>query len=209
AMSIVGGHGDFKAGLNGEVNASHLVNGPDDMRRAVREQFTKGAKNVKLMATGGIMYLGGEVDDTELSFEAKKMAEEQAHSMKMAVEEAHCKHMTVCAHAEGRLGIHYAVVAGVDSVEHGFYLDDNDLALMKKQGTFLSPTLTAGRTIVVHGKDVVPEFSYRKMCAVVDDFYNHVGHAIKEGVRLAMGTDAGTYFNRFSDTPNELVELVR
>jgi imidazolonepropionase-like amidohydrolase len=117
--------------------------------------------------------------------------------------------MTVCAHAEGRLGIHYAVVAGVDSVEHGFYLDDNDLALMKKQGTFLSPTLTAGRTIVVHGKDVVPEFSYRKMCTVVDDFYNHVGHAIKEGVKLAMGTDAGTYFNRFSDTPNELVELVR
>src|SRR5699024_5325755 len=118
----------------------------------------------------GIMSLGDEVDDTELSLE----------EMKMAVEEAHSKHMTVCAHAEGRLGIHYAVVAGVDSVEHGFYLDDNDLALMKKQGTFLSPTLTAGRTIVVHGKDVVPEFSYRKMCAVVDDFYNHVGHAIKE-----------------------------
>ena len=54
-MSIVGGHGDFKVGLNGEQNASHLVNGPEDMRRAVREQFAKGAKNVKLMATGGIM----------------------------------------------------------------------------------------------------------------------------------------------------------
>lgn len=104
AMSIVGGHGDFKVGLNGEQNASHLVNGPEDMRRAVREQFAKGAKNVKLMATGGIMSLGDEVDDTELSLE----------EMKMAVEEAHSKHMTVCAHAEGRRGIHYAVVAGVD-----------------------------------------------------------------------------------------------
>ena len=73
-MSIVGGHGDFKVGLNGEQNASHLVNGPEDMRRAVREQFTKGAKNVKLMATGGIMSLGDEVDDTELSLEEMKMA---------------------------------------------------------------------------------------------------------------------------------------
>ncbi|NRO74234.1 hypothetical protein IMAU20067_01076 [Lactobacillus helveticus] len=67
----------------------------------------------------------------------------------MAVAEAHSKHMTVCAHAEGRLGIHYAVVAGVDSVEHGFYVSDDNIELMKQQGTFLSPTLIAGHQIAV------------------------------------------------------------
>src|SRR5699024_12685405 len=84
-MSIVGGHGDFKVGLNGEQNASHLVNGPEDMRRAVREQFAKGAKNVKLMATGGIMSLGDQVDDTEFSFEERKWGVQKAHSRQMTV----------------------------------------------------------------------------------------------------------------------------
>lgn len=71
----------------------------------------------------------------------------------MAVKETHSKHMTICAHAEGRLGIHYAVVAGVDSVEHGFYVSDEDIELMKNQGTFLSPTLIAGHQIAVYGKE--------------------------------------------------------
>ena len=198
-ISILGGHADYMVGENKDENVSHLVNSPDDVRRAVREQFKKGAENVKLMATGGIMSQGDQVDDTELSLE----------EMKMAVEEAHSKHMTVCAHAEGRLGIHYAVVAGVDSVEHGFYVSDEDIELMKKQGTFLSPTLIAGRLIVDHGKGKLSDFSYQKMCDHVDAFYAHVGKAIKAGVKLALGTDAGTFMNPLENSSKELVELVR
>lgn len=171
----------------------------DDVRKAVREQFKKGAENIKLMATGGVMSQGDQIDDTELSLE----------EMKMAVQEAHSKHMTVCAHAEGRLGIHYAVMAGVDSVEHGFYLSDEDIELMKEQGTFLSPTLIAGHQIVEYGKEKMSDFSYQKMCDHVDAFYEHVGNAIKSGVKLALGTDAGTYCNTINDTPKELVELTR
>lgn len=199
AISIPGGHGDSPVGLNNEFNACHLVNSPDEVRKAVRSQFKKGAENIKLMATGGIMSQGDQVDDTELSLP----------EMKTAAEEAHSKHMTVCAHAEGRLGIHYAVLAGVDSVEHGFYVSDEDIARMKKQGTFLSPTLIAGHQIAVHGKDKMSAFSYKKMCDTVDDFYAHVGKAIKAGVKLALGTDAGTLYNPLFGTAKELVELVR
>lgn len=202
-VSILGGHSDRPLGdplyTRGTPNYSHLVNSPDDVRRAVREQFKKGATNVKLMATGGIMSQGDQIDDTELSLE----------EIQMAVKEAHSKHMTVCAHAEGRLGIHYAVVAGVDSVEHGFYVSDEDIELMKKQGTFLSPTLIAGHQIAVYGKGKMTDFSYKKMCQHVDAFYEHVGKAIKAGVKLALGTDAGTFMNPLKNTAKELTELVR
>ena len=196
-ISILGGHGDQP--LEDNKNASHLVNSPDDVRKAVREQFKKGAENIKLMVTGGIMSQGDEIDDTELSLE----------EMQMAVKEAHSKHMTICAHAEGRLGIHYAVFAGVDSVEHGFYVSDEDIELMKKQGTFLSPTLIAGHQIAVYGKGKMSDFSYRKMCEHVNAFYKNVGKAIKSGVKLALGTDAGTFMNPLKDTAKELTELTR
>ena len=196
-ISILGGHGDQP--LEDNKNASHLVNSPDDVRKAVREQFKKGAENIKLMATGGIMSQGDEIDDTELSLE----------EMQMAVKEAHSKHMTICAHAEGRLGIHYAVVAGVDSVEHGFYVSDEDIELMKKQGTFLSPTLIAGHQIAVYGKGKMSDFSYQKMCEHVNAFYKNVGKAIESGVKLALGTDAGTFMNPLKDTAKELTELTK
>lgn len=198
-VSMPGGHGDSLVGENLDQNVSHIVNSVDDVRKAVREQFKKGAENIKLMATGGVMSQGDQIDDTELSLE----------EMQMAVEEAHSKHMTVCAHAEGRLGIHYAVVAGVDSVEHGFYLSDEDVELMKKQGTFLSPTLIAGHQIVESGKGKMSDFSYQKMCSHVDAFYENVGKAIKSGVKLALGTDAGTYNNPLWNTSKELVELTK
>lgn len=202
-ISILGGHSDRVLGApmydHGTPNYSHLVNSADDVRKAVREQFKKGAKNIKLMATGGIMSQGDQIDDTELSLE----------EMKVAVEEAHSKHMTVCAHAEGQLGIHYAVVAGVDSIEHGFYVSDEDIELMKKQHTFLSPTLIAGHQIAVYGKGKMTDFSYQKMCQHVDAFYAHVGKAIKAGVNLALGTDAGTFMNPLENTAKELRELVR
>lgn len=128
-MCITGGHADFVEGENGETTWGHLVDSTDEMRHAVRLNFKEGAQNIKVMSTGGVMSATDRIDDTELT-----VAE-----MKTAVEEAHSKHMTVTAHAEGGNGIHNAILAGVDSVEHGSYVSGDDIQLMLKQGTYLTP----------------------------------------------------------------------
>ena len=200
-VTVIGGHADGRVGEEDDEPSSWTVNGPDDVRRAVRSQFKKGAENVKLMATGGIMSTTDLVDDVELSFE----------EVKTAVEEAHSKHMTVCAHAQGALGIHYCVEAGVDSVEHGFYVTDEDIETMKEKGTFLSPTLIAGYQVAhyPHPDVHLSAFSIQKMQNALQDFYDHVGRAVKAGVKLAMGTDAGTPNNPLSESWRELVELTK
>lgn len=198
-MSMTGGHGDFVEGENGETTWGYLVDSPDEMRHAVREAFKKGARNIKVMATGGVMSATDRVDDTELSLE----------ELQMAVKEAHSKHLTVAAHAEGDRGIHNAVVAGVDSVEHGCYVRPEDVELMKKKGTYLTPTLIAGYTIPKFGQGKLPQYMLDKAEAFLDDFFKNVGYAIKSGVKLAYGTDSGTPFNDFKDAPMELALMVK
>lgn len=198
-MSMTGGHGDFVEGENGETTWGYLVDSPDEMRHAVREAFKKGARNIKVMATGGVMSATDRVDDTELSLE----------ELQMAVEEAHSKHLTVAAHAEGDRGIHNAVVAGVDSVEHGCYVRPEDVELMKKKGTYLTPTLIAGYTIPKFGQGKLPQYMLDKAEAFLDDFFKNVGYAIKSGVKLVYGTDSGTPFNGFKDAPMELALMVK
>lgn len=198
-MSMTGGHGDFTEGENGETTWGYLVDSPEEMRHAVRLAFKEGAKNIKVMATGGVMSATDQVDDTELSLE----------ELQMAVKEAHSKHLTVAAHAEGSRGIHNAVVAGVDSVEHGCYVQDEDIDLMKEKGTYLTPTLIAGYTIPEYGQGKLPQYMLDKASAFLDDFFEHVGKAIEAGVKLSFGTDSGTPFNQFKDAPQELSLMVK
>lgn len=192
-MSMTGGHGDFQEGTYGEKNWGYLTDSQDEMRKAVRTAFKHGAKNIKVMATGGVMSPTDQIDDTELS-----LAEIQT-----AVEEAHSKHMTVAAHAEGRQGIHNAIVAGVDSVEHGSYVSDEDIELMLEKGTFLTPTLIAGYTIPTYGQGKLPQYMLDKASAFLDDYFANIGKAIKAGVKISFGTDSGTPFNDFTDVPVE------
>ncbi|GAJ26274.1 aryldialkylphosphatase related protein [Liquorilactobacillus sucicola DSM 21376 = JCM 15457] len=193
-MSMTGGHGDFVEGWDGETTWGYLTDSPDDMRKAVRQAFKIGAKNIKLMATGGVMSATDQIDDIELSLE----------ELKIAVEEAHSKHMTVSAHAEGEKGIHNAVLAGVDSIEHGSYVSDEDIELMLAQGTFLTPTLIAAYTIPKYGKGKLPQYMLDKASAFMDKYFERIGAAIKAGVKISFGTDAGTPFNGFKDTTFEL-----
>ncbi|WP_057896484.1 metal-dependent hydrolase family protein [Liquorilactobacillus oeni] len=193
-MSMTGGHGDFIEGWDGETTWGHLTDSPDEMRKAVRQAFKIGAKNIKVMATGGVMSATDQIDDTELSLE----------ELKTAVEEAHSKHMTVAAHAEGERGIHNAVLAGVDSIEHGSYVSDEDIELMLKQGTFLTPTLIAAYTIPKYGKGKLPQYMLDKASSFMDKYFERIGAAIKAGVKISFGTDAGTPFNGFKDTSFEL-----
>lgn len=193
-MCMTGGHADFTEGEHGEAIWGRLVDSPDQMRHAVRENFKEGAKNIKVMATGGVMSATDQIDDTELSVE----------EMKMAVEEAHAKHMTVAAHAEGSKGIHNALLAGVDSIEHGHYLSHDDVELMKEHGTYLVPTLVSGIVIPKYGQGKLPQYMLDKEDQILDDFIANVGYAMRHGVKIAMGTDAGTPFNQFKESPVEL-----
>ncbi len=193
-MSMTGGHGDFIEGWDGSQTWGYLTDSEDEMRKSVRKAFKNGAKNIKLMATGGVMSATDQIDDTELSVE----------ELRVAVQEAHSKHMTVAAHAEGDAGIHNAVVAGVDSVEHGSYVTYEDIELMIKQGTYLTPTLIAGYTIPKYGKGKLPQYMLDKAKAFLDKYFERIGVAIKAGVKISFGTDSGTPFNRFTDVPVEL-----
>lgn len=198
-LSMTGGHGDFTEGIDGCSTWGYLTDSPNEVRKAVRNAFKLGAKNIKVMATGGVMSATDQIDDTELSLE----------ELKMAVTEAHSKHMTVAAHAEGGVGIHNAVMAGVDSIEHGSYISDEDITIMKKQGTFLVPTLIAAWTIAEYGEGKLPQYMLDKTKAFIEEYFKNIEKAIKNGVKFAFGTDAGTPFNKFEEAPYELQLLVQ
>ncbi|WEV43180.1 amidohydrolase family protein [Lactobacillus sp. ESL0684] len=189
--SMTGGHGDMP-------NFGHLVDSPDEMRKAVRQGMKKGAKAIKVMATGGVMTKNDFMTDPQLS-----VAEIHA-----AVEEAHHKNLIVAAHAEGNPGIMNAIKAGVDSIEHGFYVNDEEIDLMLKQGTYLTPTVVADWAFPTYAKGKVPEWEIKKAADALDDLRKNITHAKERGVKITLGTDAGTPFNDFSMTPVELQLLV-
>ncbi|MDF7683354.1 amidohydrolase family protein [Lactobacillus sp. ESL0679] len=185
--SMTGGHGDMP-------NFGHLVDSPDEMRKAVRQGLKKGAKSIKVMATGGVMTQNDFMTDPQLS-----VAEIHA-----AVEEAHHKGLIVAAHAEGNPGIMNAIKAGVDSIEHGFYVNDEEIDLMLKQGTYLTPTVVADWAFPTYAEGKVPDWEIKKASDALGDLRKNITHAKERGVKITLGTDAGTPFNDFSMTPIEL-----
>lgn len=139
-ISPLGGHGDT-VGYRPDVfgtPGSAICNGADDCRRAVRDQIKYGADVIKYVATGGV--LTALATGTGQQF----TAEEQA----AIVETAHMSGRKVAAHAHGKAGIEAALRAGVDSIEHGSYLDEDTVKLFRKTGAYLVPTLLAGKTVV-------------------------------------------------------------
>lgn len=197
-MTMTGGHGDFVEGVDGDAVWGHLTDSVDEMRHAVRVQFKHGAKNIKVMATGGVMSATDEIDDIELS----------GPELAMAVQEAHSKHMTVASHAQGNLGIQLSLDAGVDSIEHGIYVDETQAKFMRDNNIFLVPTLNASQCIADEGQGILPDYMMRKNDNVKHDFFKNVAMALKKGVKVAVGTDAGTPFNRFDIGTAREIELL-
>lgn len=197
-MSMTGGHGDFKEVLDGSINWSYLVDSPDEMRKSVRQAFKNGAENIKVMATGGVMSAGDNVDDTALT----------TTEMAVAVEEAHDKGKTVACHAQGHKGIQNALDAGVDSIEHGIYVDEDQADYMKEHGVFLVPTLNAANSISKYGVGKIPEYMIKKNDLVKSDFFKNIKMAFNHGVQIIVGTDAGTPFNSFKTGTIEEMELL-
>ena len=185
ALSITGGHGD----LNGfpphvHTGGEHLVDSPDQGRRAVREWHKRGVDLIKLHATGGV--LSNHDDPAAPSFSSAEL--------KAIVEEAMRRGMAVCAHAHGDAGILEATLAGVRSVEHGSLLSPATAREMKIRGTFLVPTLYALESIVLPGNPYkVPEGSLAKARALIPLRRTGFKAALEAGVLIAYGTDIGVF----------------
>jgi imidazolonepropionase-like amidohydrolase len=162
--------------------ASGIASGPDQFRDAVRFQVKYGADVIKVCATGGVLSLGDDVGASQVS---------QAE-MDALVEEAHRLGRRVAAHAHGAEGAKVAIRAGIDSIEHGSFLDDEAVRMMKERGTYLVPTLMAGE--YAGGRKATrkypPEIAAKAIQAL-DGRSNAFKRAVGAGVKIAFGTDSG------------------
>ena len=189
-ICMTGGHG-WQVGLE--------VNGVDEVRKAAREQIKAGVDIVKLMATGGVLTPAVEPGSEQLTEE----------ELRAGVEEAHKAGKKTATHAMGTKGILNALRAGIDSIEHGVYLDDQTVALMKEKEVPLIPTFSALFNILSKGTDAgIPAFAVEKTLKVKPFHLESIRMAREAGVRIAMGTDAGTPFNRHGENLGELIFLV-
>jgi imidazolonepropionase-like amidohydrolase len=170
------------------------ADGVDEVRKAAREQFKAGADLLKLMASGAVMAKGEKPEATQFSTD----------EMSAAVDEAKKVGKTVAAHAHAAPAIRNAVEAGVNSIEHGTYLyrDPDLVEKMATQGIFLVPTLKALHDMTIG--EGVPSWMQDKAKYILQDHRKSISTAIREGVRIAMGTDAATPFNYHGDNAIEL-----
>ncbi|MCP4023671.1 MAG: amidohydrolase family protein [Desulfobacteraceae bacterium] len=176
------------------------ADGPDDVRRAAREQIKAGADLIKLMATGGVLTPSVQPGSAQLTYE----------ELKAGVEEAHKAEKKTGTHAMGSDGILNALKAGIDSIEHGIYLTDEIIAIMKEKHVFYIPTIAALFNIETNGVPAgIPAWAVEKSLAVAPHHRNSIKQAHKAGVPIAMGTDAGTPFNFHGKNRIEIPLLVR
>jgi imidazolonepropionase-like amidohydrolase len=190
-LSQTGGHGDgwlpsgntlsFILGHPGIPNT--IVDGPDEMRRAVRELVRMGADVIKVATSGGVL---SPRDDP-------RHAHFRPAELDVLVEEATAAGIWVMAHAQGADGIKNAIRAGIRSIDHGIYLDDEAIELMKARGTWFVPTLVAPQGVLdaVAAGVQLPPAIVDKARMVLDIHRNAFKHAVEAGVRIAMGTDSG------------------
>ncbi len=176
------------------------ADGPDEVRKAVREQLKHGADVVKVMATGSAMTPGEQ-----------PVAQYTVDEMRAAVEEAHKAGKPVAAHASGITGIRNALEAGVDHIEHGSCLHEDPaaIAFMAAHGIFLVPTLKAFAVAVARGTDAgIPGWMVEQNRDESENSILSLKRAIAAGVRIALGTDAGGPLNRHGENADELVYMV-
>ena len=205
AIGATGGHCDDTGWREGAVGKETgpevgVINGADEARRAVRLAHKYGATVIKTCATGGVLSLADAVDTPQLT-----QAELDA-----LVDEAHALRLKTAAHAHGAEGAKRAIRAGIDSIEHGSFLDDEALDLMKQKGTYYVPTLMAAQGLSEQIQKGVPIPPAIKVKA--DDAIAHVHQtfqkAIAKGVKIGLGTDAAVYpHGRNAEEFHQMVDL--
>jgi imidazolonepropionase-like amidohydrolase len=185
ALSITGGHCDNNM-LPFEYHAAGdgVADGIAAVQHKVRENIKYGADLIKVCATGGVLSMGDNPQASQYTLE----------EMKAIVADAHRLGRKVAAHAHGAEGIRWAAEAGVDSIEHGSYIDDAGIAAMKEHGTYLVPTLYLGDWMIENaGLTRLPPTLLAKAQAVIPAARKNIAHAFASGIKVAFGTDAAVY----------------
>jgi imidazolonepropionase-like amidohydrolase len=190
AIGSTGGHADptdsYRADLAGDPGVSEgIINGVDDAVKAVRLHYKLGDDLIKIMPSGGVLDESGSGDNAQMTLE----------EIKAVVSTAHDYGFTVAAHAHGAEAIRRAVIGGVDSIEHGTFMNDEDIRLMKEHGTWYVPTIIAGDFVASHAKipGYYPPQVAVKAAAIGSQILATAGRAYKAGVKIAFGTDAAVY----------------
>lgn len=187
ALSIVGGHGDvsgFKPEVNAALTSGYTCTGVVECAEKVRRASQNGADIIKITATGGVLSQQGRGLEAHFSDAEMKSIADTAHSLGLKV----------MAHAHGARGVEAAAKAGIDTIEHGTYLDDAAIRAMKENGTILVPTLMAFQGVTERlGQGIYTPVVEDKIRAVAETAKVFMGRALKGGVTIAFGTDAGVF----------------
>lgn len=199
-LTIPGGHGyHLPHWIDSPLAIAVRCSGPEDFRRAAREQLARGVDSVKLVATRGVTTMG-EPGSAQLTID----------EMRAAVEEAHKRNKLAEAHALGAEGIKNAIRAGIDSIAHGTFLDEEGAEMMAERGIPLAPTLSIIHAIVERGlREGDPPFVFGKCKEIVGLWESQFDRIRKRGVKMVLGTDAEVPFNLHGNNAFELELFVR
>lgn len=188
SIATTGGHADPTNGvayqrMGDPTPADGVINGVDDARKAVRQRYKEGADLIKITATGGVLSVA----------KSGMNAQFKDDELKAIVDTAKDYGFTVAVHAHGKEGMERAIKAGVSSIEHGTFMDDNTMKLMKQYGTYFVPTISAGKYVAEKAKvpGFFPEMVRLKAAAIGPLIQQTFARAYKAGVKIAFGTDAG------------------
>jgi imidazolonepropionase-like amidohydrolase len=182
ALGITGGHCDENLlPIKYHVTGEGVADGITGVQQKVRQNIKYGVDVIKICATGGVLSKGDDPQASQYTIE----------EMRAIVADAHRLGRKVAAHAHGSQGILWATEAGVDSIEHGSYIDEASIAAMKKNGTYLVPTLYLEDWMIEKGN--LPPIYQQKMKDTILVAKKNIKHAIESGVKIALGTDAAVY----------------
>ncbi|MCC2608125.1 metal-dependent hydrolase family protein [Planctobacterium marinum] len=203
SIATTGGHADPSNGSNQDIMGDPgpregVINGIADARKAVRQRYKDGADLIKITATGGVLSLAKNGQNPQF------MDDE----LQAIVATAKDYGMTVAVHAHGKEGMERAIRAGVSSIEHGTYMDDTTMELMKQYGTYYVPTVLAGKWVEEKAQidGFFPDVVRPKAAAIGPLIQNTFGNAFRAGVKIAYGTDSGV--SAHGDNWQEFVYMV-
>lgn len=190
SLATTGGHADPSNGMNRALAgdpgpAEGVVNSVEDARKAVRQRYKNGADLIKITATGGVLSVAKSSSNPQFTVE----------EIKAIVDIAKDYDFHVAAHAHGDEGMQRAVKGGVTTIEHGTLMSEETMELMKQYGTYLVPTITAGKEVAEKAEieNYYPELVVPKAKQIGPQIQNTFGRAYKKGVKIAFGTDAGVF----------------
>jgi imidazolonepropionase-like amidohydrolase len=189
-IGTTGGHADptdgYRSDLAGDPGPKDgIINSPEDAYKAIRQHYKDGVDVIKIMPSGGVLDESSSADNAQMTIEEIKAITTTAHDYGF----------TVAAHAHGAEAIRRAVLGGVDSIEHGTFMNDEDMKLMKEHGTWYVPTIIAGKYVqeMAAKPGYYPPQVAAKALQVGPIIQATAGKAYKAGVKIAFGTDAAVY----------------